>query len=58
MMCTKGAGLSIRFEVGGDILKKDGTGGVRPPKQGKGLKAGEAPSRVQGQTLKQNELTF
>ena len=25
------AGLSIRFEVGGEIVKVDGTGGRRPP---------------------------
>ena len=29
--CVQQSGLSIGFEVGGDILKVDGTGGRRPP---------------------------
>ena len=44
------SGLSIGFEVDGDILKVDGYGGRRPPKQARGLGAADAPSGVQGQS--------
>ena len=45
------SGLSIGFEVDGDILKVDGYGGQRPPTQVRGLGAADAPSGVQGQSL-------
>ena len=44
------AGLSIGFEVDGDILKVDGYEGQRPLTQARGLGAADAPSRVQGQS--------
>ena len=42
------AGLSIGFEVDGDILKVDGYEGQRPLTQARGLGAADAPSGVQG----------
>ena len=44
------AGLSIRFEVGGEIVKVDGTGGRRPPHRRVVWGAAQAPSGVQGQS--------
>jgi len=46
------AGLLIRFEVGGGILKVEGYGGQRPPtgEGSGGLGAAEAPSGIQGQS--------
>jgi len=56
------SGLSIRFEVGGYILKVDGYGFQRAPSPShrRDLGGAEAPSRVQGQSprnpKKQNEF--
>ena len=51
--CIIAPGLSIRFEVDGDILKVDGFGGRRPLHR-RGVwgaaVAADAPSGVQGQS--------
>ena len=44
------SGLSIGFEVDGDILKVDGYGGPKAPTQARVLGAADAPSGVQGQS--------
>ena len=42
------SGLSIRFEVGGEIVKVDGTGGRRPPRISEGSGGRPGPHRGAG----------